>query len=82
LICQVRSRWHDQRFFPELAAAYVAAVLAALCVAAQDTPTLPLVEINSQPGAEVPDRSELPLDRTFVKVSEAPNLVYPARERG
>ena len=59
LIGQVRSRGHDQWFFPGLAAAYVAAVLAALSIAALDTPTLPLVEINAQPGDEVPDCSEL-----------------------
>ncbi len=82
LIGQVRSRDHDEWFFPGLAAAYVAAVLAALSVAALDTPTLPLVEINAQPGDEVPGCSELPLDRTFVKVSEAPNLVYLYNESG
>ena len=82
LIGQVRSRGHDQWFFPGLAAAYVAAVLAALSIAALDTPTLPLVEINAQPGDEVPDCSELSLDKTFVKVSEAPNLVYLYNETG
>jgi len=82
LIWQVRSRGHDQWFFPGLAAAYVAAVLAALSVGALDTPTLPLVEINAQPGDEVPGCSELPPDRTFVKVSEAPNLVYLYNESG
>ena len=49
----------------------MAAVLAALAVAALDTPTLPLVEINAQLGDEVTDCFELPLDRTFVKISEA-----------
>ena len=58
------------------------AVLAALSIAALDTPTLPLVEINAQPGDEASDCSELPLDRTFVKVSEAPNLVYIYNESG
>lgn len=58
------------------------AVLAALSIAALDTPTLPLVEINAQPGDEAPGCSELSLDRTFVKVSEPSNLVYLYNETG
>ena len=54
----------------------MAAVLAALSAAALDIPILPLVEINTEPGYEVSDCSELPLNKTFVKVSEAPNLMY------
>jgi hypothetical protein len=81
-IGQVSSRGQDEWFFPGLAAAYVAAVLAAVCTAALDTPTLPLVEINAQPGDEVAGCSELQLDGVFVKVSEAPNLLYLYNESG
>ena len=82
MIGQVRSRGHDQWFFPGLAAAYVAPSSAAICIAALDTPALPLVEINAQPGDEVAECSELQLYRVFVKVSEAPNLLYLYNESG
>lgn len=81
LIGHVRARGHDQWFFPGLAAAYRAAVFAALCIAALDTPTLPLVEVKAESDI-VPDCSELPKDRIFVKVSEAPNLLYLYNESG
>ena len=44
LIGRVKVRGQDQWFFPGLVAAYVAAVFAALCIAALNVPTLPLVE--------------------------------------
>ena len=81
LIGHVKVRGHDQWFFPGLAAAYVAAVFAALCIAALNTPTLPLVEVKAESDA-LPDCPELPKDRTFVKVSEAPNLLYLYNESG
>ncbi|MBA3473111.1 MAG: hypothetical protein H0T57_07755 [Rubrobacter sp.] len=81
LIGHVKVRGHDQWFFPGLAAAYVAAVFAALCIAALDAPTLPLVEVKAESDV-LPDCSELPKDRTFVKVSEAPNLLYLYNESG
>ncbi len=81
LIGHVKVRGHDQWFFPGLAAAYVAAVFAALCIAALNAPTLPLVEVKAESDA-LPDCSELPKDRTFVKVSEAPNLLYLYNQSG
>jgi hypothetical protein len=81
LIGHVKVRGHDEWFFPGLAAAYVAAVFAAVCVAALNAPTLPLVEVNAESDF-LPDCSELPKDRTFVKVSEAPNLLYLYNESG
>jgi len=81
LIGHVKVRGHDQWFFPGLASAYVAAVFAALCIAALNAPTLPLVEVNAESDV-LPDCSELPKDRTFVKVSEAPNLLYLYNESG
>jgi hypothetical protein len=81
LIGHVKARGHDQWFFPGLATAYVAAVFAALCVAALDAPTLPLVEIRAESDV-LPDCSELPKDRTSVKVYEAPNLLYLYNESG
>ena len=67
--------------FPGLTAAYVAAVFAGVRVAAPNAPTLPLVEVNAESDV-LPDCSELPKDRTFVKVSEAPNLLYLYNESG
>lgn len=81
LMGYVKVRGHDQWFFPGLAAAYVASVFAALYIAALNTPTLPLVEVKAESDA-LPDCSELPKDRTFVKVSEAPNLLYLYNESG
>lgn len=81
LIGHVKVWGHDQWFFPGLTAAYVAAVFAALCIAALNAPTLPLVEVNAESDV-LPDCSELPKDRTFVKVSEAPNLLYLYNESG
>ncbi len=81
LIGQVRLRGHDEWFFPGLAAAYAVTILAAVCIAALDTPTLPLVEIRAESDT-IPDCSDLPKDRLFVKVSEAPNLLYLYNESG
>ncbi len=81
LIGLVKVRGHDQWFFPGLAAAYVAAVFAALCIAALNAPTLPLVEVRAESDV-LPDCSELPKERTFVMVSEAPNLLYLYNESG
>ncbi len=81
LIGHVKVRGHDEWFFPGLTAAYVAAVFAAVRVAALNAPTLPLVEVNAESDV-LPDCSELPKDRTFVKVSEAPNLLYLYNESG
>jgi hypothetical protein len=81
LIGHVKVRGHDEWFFPGLVAAYVAAVFAALCIAALNAPTLPLVEVRAESDV-LPDCSELPKDRTFVKVSEAPNLLYLYNESG
>ncbi|MEJ7871757.1 MAG: hypothetical protein WKF67_05825 [Rubrobacteraceae bacterium] len=81
LIGHVRLRGHDQWFFPGLAAAYAATVIAAVCIAALDTPTLPLVEIRAESDT-LPSCSDLQTDRVFVKVSEAPNLLYLYNESG
>ncbi|MDQ4062985.1 MAG: hypothetical protein M3122_03615 [Actinomycetota bacterium] len=81
MIGQVRLRGHDGWFFPGLATAYVVTILAAVCIAALDTPTLPLVEIRAESDT-IPDCSDLPKDRAFVKVSEAPNLLYLYNESG
>ena len=81
LFGHVKVRGHDHWFFPGLAAAYVAAVFAAACVAALNAPTLPLVEVKTESDV-LPNCSELPKDRTFVKVSEAPTLLYLYNESG
>ena len=81
MIGYVKVRGHDHWFFPGLAAAYVAAVFAAACVAALNAPTLPLVEVKTESDV-LPNCSELPKDRTFVKVSEAPTLLYLYNESG
>jgi hypothetical protein len=81
LIGHVKVRGHDQWFFPGLAAAYVAAAFAAVCIAALSAPTLPLVEANAESDS-LPDCSELPKERTVAKVSAAPNLVYLYNESG
>ena len=81
LIGHVKVRGHQEWFFPGLTAAYGAAIFAAVRVAALNAPTLPLVEVNAESDV-LPDCSELPKDRTFVKVSEAPNLLYLYNESG
>ena len=81
LIGHVKVRGHDQWFFPGLAAAYVAAAFAAVCIAALNAPTLPLVEANAESDT-LPHCSELPKERTVAKVSAAPNLVYLYNESG
>ncbi len=81
MIGHVRLRGHDEWFFPGLAAAYAATVLAAVCIAALDTPTLPLVEIRAESDT-IPNCLDLPTYRVFVKVSEAPNLLYLYNESG
>jgi len=60
---------------------YVAAVFAALCIAALNAPTLPLVEVRAE-LAILLDCSEPLKDRTFVKVSKEPNLLYLYDETG
>lgn len=82
LLGYIRVMGHDQWFFPRLVAAYVGAVLAALCIATLNAPALPLVEINARPGAVSADCSDLPADTTFVKVYEAPPLLYLYNETG
>ena len=63
------------------ASCYVAAVFAALCIAALNAPTLPLVEVRAE-LAILLDCSEPLKDRTFVKVSKEPNLLYLCDETG
>jgi hypothetical protein len=82
LMGYVRARGRDEWFFLGLAGSYLAAVFAALCIAAVGTPSLPLVEINTPPGAAIHDCSELPKDRTFVKVSSDGEVFYLYNETG
>ena len=78
----VRARGEAEWFRTALIAAYVGALFAALCLATLDAPDLPLVEVNAKHDAAVPDCSELPQNSTFVKVSEAPNLMYLYNQSG
>ena len=82
LVGSVRVRGRQEWFRPTLAAAYIATVFAALCLATLDTPNLPLVEVNAKQDSAIPDCSELPKERTFVKVSEASNLMYLYNDSG
>lgn len=82
LIGYLRVRGRDEWFFVGLASAYLAAVFAALCIAAVGTPSLPLVEINTPPGAAIHDCSELPKERTFVKVTSEEDVFYLYNDEG
>ena len=82
LIGYVRARGRDEWFFVGLAGAYIAAIFAALCIAAVGTPSLPLVEINTPPGAAGRECSELSADNTFVKVSSEEDVFYLYNETG
>jgi len=76
------SRAHGDWFRPTLVAAYIAALFAALCIATLDTPNLPLVEVNAPRAGAIPDCSELPQNRTFVKVSQSSNVLYLYNKSG
>jgi peptidoglycan/LPS O-acetylase OafA/YrhL len=82
LIGYIRARGRDEWFFLGLVGAYLAAVFAALCIAAVGTPSLPLVEINTPPGAAIHECSELQKDRTFVKVSSDGEVFHLYNETG
>ena len=69
LVGYVRMRGRDEWFFPAEIIAYAGAVLAALCLAALWTPSLPLVEIDTEPGNPPSDCSEA-TGKTYVKLAE------------
>jgi hypothetical protein len=79
VIGYIRVRGRERLFLPGLVAAYVGAMLAALCLAALDTPRLPLVTLDTRAGAEnacagVPEKA-------FVKLSESGTHWYAYNER-
>jgi hypothetical protein len=82
LVGGIRSRASQEWFRPAAVAAYIGAVFAALCIATLDTPNLPLVEINSPLDDTTLNCSELPKDRTFVKVSQSSNVIYLYNKSG
>jgi hypothetical protein len=82
LVGDIKSRAAQEWLRPALGAAYIGAVFAALCIATLDTPNLPLVRINSPPDDTTLNCSELPKDRTFVKVAQSSNVIYLYNKSG
>jgi hypothetical protein len=70
LIGYTRVRRLDNWLIPGLAVAYAGAILASLCLAALQTPALPLVEIDLHSNAPPTECSESLSGKTYVKLSE------------
>lgn len=80
VIGYARVRDRERLFLPGLVAAYVGAMLAALCLAALDTPRLPLVTLDTRiGGANACSGSP---EKTFVKLSESETHWYVYNDRG
>jgi hypothetical protein len=69
LIGYIRAYDLDGLFLVGLSVAYVGGILAALCIAILNTPSLPFIEIYAQVGAD--NNCSISPDRTFVKLSES-----------
>jgi hypothetical protein len=85
LVETIKDRVREEWFRPALEAAFIGAVFAALSIATTDTPNLPVVEINASKGAKagvIPDCSNLPKDRTFVKVAQSSNVLCIYNDSG
>ena len=80
LIGYIRVRGRERFFLPGLAAAYVGAMLAALCLAALHSPRLPLVTLDTRVGgANACSGSH---EEMFVKLSESGTHWYVYNEKG
>lgn len=83
LIDYVRNRGRDGWFLPGLAAAYVAAILAAMCLAATQTPALSLVRVDvPEGGIGTGNCGRAIRDDTYVKLDEGISHWYLYNEEG
>ncbi len=80
LVGVLRARGSEGLFPTGLAVAYAGAVLAALCFAAINPPTLPLVRIDSQFG-DVPSCAKM-TDKTFVLLAPSSSYWHVFNEEG
>jgi hypothetical protein len=76
-------RWASstERFYLTIAAAYLGGLAAALCLAATQTPTLPLVELSAEKHATVAC-SGVPAKEMFVMLDRGDSYLYLYNEDG
>ena len=76
-------RWasRTERFYLTIAAAYLGGVGAALCLAATQTPTLPLVELRAEEHATV-GCSGVPAKEMFVMLDRGDSYLYLYNKKG
>jgi hypothetical protein len=76
-------RWasSEERFYLTMAAAYVGGIAAAICLAATQTPPLPLVEIRADRNAPVAC-SEVPTNNMFVMLDRSDSFLYLYNNKG
>jgi hypothetical protein len=76
-------RWASstERFYLTIAAAYLGGLAAALCLAATQTPTLPLVELRAEKHATVAC-SGVPAKEMFVMLDRGDSYLYLYNEDG
>jgi hypothetical protein len=75
------SRGQRSHFFAGLIVAYAGSVLAALCIAAIQSPQLPLVEVDAKVNKAIPC-SEVQPDKLFVLLAESEAYWYVYNEEG
>jgi len=70
-------RWASsaERFYLTMAAAYLGGVAAAICLAASQTPPLPLVEIRAERNVTLPC-SKVPTKDMFVMLDRSDSFLY------
>jgi hypothetical protein len=76
-------RWasSEERFLLTMVAAYVGGIAAAICLAATQTPPLPLVEIRADRNAPVAC-SEVPINNMFVMLDRSDSFLYLYNNKG
>jgi hypothetical protein len=75
------TRGQRSHFFAGLMVAYAGSVLAALCIAAIQSPQLPLVEVDAKTNKAIPC-SEVQPDKLFVLLAESEAYWYVYNEEG
>jgi hypothetical protein len=76
-------RWasSEARFYLTMVAAYVGGIAAAICLAASQTPPLPLVEIRAERNAPLAC-SEVPTEDMFVMLDRSDSFLYLYNKEG
>lgn len=81
VIGYVRWRSDEERWYESVLAAYAVAIIAAVCLAASQTPPLPLVEIEADRVAPRPC-SEVPAEDMFVMLDRSDSFLYLYNNEG